>query len=314
MGRIPPIAIEESKMRKSMIAAVLLALGAVSPAYANLNVFACEPEWAALSTEIGGDKVSVYSATTGGQDPHQIQARPGLIARARNADISVCTGAELEIGWLPQILQQTSNQKIRPGAPGSFDASSFVNLLEVPSRLDRAEGDIHAAGNPHIQTNPANILAVAKPLAARFSELDPANAQTYAARLADFTMRWQAAMAKWQMQAAPLKGVPIAVEHQSWIYLENWLGLKRVVALEPKPGVPPSSGYLAQVVDTLQKTPAKMVIRAAYEDDRPALFISDKVHIPSVTLPYTVGGTEGAKTLFGLYDDTINRLLAAAKG
>jgi zinc/manganese transport system substrate-binding protein len=314
MGRIPPIAIEESKMRKSMIAAVLLALGAVSPAYANLNVFACEPEWAALSTEIGGDKVSVYSATTGGQDPHQIQARPGLIARARNADISVCTGAELEIGWLPQILQQTSNQKIRPGAPGSFDASSFVNLLEVPSRLDRAEGDIHAAGNPHIQTNPANILAVAKPLAARFSELDPANAQTYAARLADFTMRWQAAMAKWQMQAAPLKGVPIAVEHQSWIYLENWLGLKRVVALEPKPGVPPSSGYLAQVVDTLQKTPAKMVIRAAYEDDRPALFISDKVHIPSVTLPYTVGGTDGAKTLFSLYDDTINRLLAAAKG
>ena len=121
-------------------------------------------------------------------------------------------------------------------------------------------------------------------------------------------------MAKWQMQAAPLKGVPIAVEHQSWIYLENWLGLKRVIALEPKPGVPPSSGYLAQVVDTLQKTPAKMVIRAAYEDDRPSLFIADKAHIPSVTLPYTVGGTAEAKNLFSLYDDTINRLLAAAKG
>jgi len=314
MGRTRPTATEETIMRTSIIAALLLAVGAASPAYANLNVFACEPEWAALATELGGDKVSVYSATTGGQDPHQIQARPGLIARARNADISVCTGAELEIGWLPQILVQTSNQKIRPGAPGSFDASSFVNLLEVPSRLDRAEGDIHAAGNPHIQTNPANILAVAKPLAARFAELDPANAPTYAMRLADFTMRWQAAMAKWQTQAAPLKGVPIAVEHQSWIYLENWLGLKRVIALEPKPGVPPSSGYLAQVVDTLQKTPAKMVIRAAYEDERPSLFIADKVHIPSVTLPYTVGGTEGAKNLFTLYDDTINRLLAAAKG
>ena len=113
------------------------------------------------------------------------------------------TGAELEIGWLPQIVQQASNQKIRPGAPGAFEASSFVNLLEVPSRLDRAEGDIHAAGNPHIQTDPANILAVAKPLADRFAELDPANAQTYAARLADFTMRWQAAMARWQTQAAP---------------------------------------------------------------------------------------------------------------
>ncbi|HMI96378.1 MAG TPA: zinc ABC transporter substrate-binding protein [Micropepsaceae bacterium] len=301
-------------MRKSIIAALLLASGAASPAYANLNVFACEPEWAALATEIGGDKVSVYSATTGGQDPHQVQARPSLIAKARSADISVCTGAELEIGWLPAIIQQSASQKIRPGAPGAFEASSFVNLLEVPSRLDRAEGDIHAAGNPHIQTNPNNILAVAKPLAARFAELDPANAQTYSARLADFTTRWQAAMAKWQTQAAPLKGVPIAVEHQSWIYLENWLGLKRVIALEPKPGVPPSAGYLAQVVDTLQKTPAKMVIRAAYEDERPSLFISDKAHIPSVTLPYTVGGTDGAKNLFSLYDDTLNRLLAAAKG
>jgi zinc/manganese transport system substrate-binding protein len=314
MGRTRPTATEETIMRKSIIAALLLAFDAASPAYANLNVFACEPEWAALATEIGGDKVSVYSATTGGQDPHQVQARPSLIAKARSADISVCTGAELEIGWLPAIVTQSANQKLRPGAPSAVEAASFINLLEVPSRLDRAEGDIHAAGNPHIQTNPANILAVAKPLAARFAELDPANAQTYAARVADFTMRWQAAMAKWQTQAAPLKGVPIAVEHQSWIYLENWLGLKRVIALEPKPGVPPSAGYLAQVVDTLQKTPAKMVIRAAYEDDRPSLFIADKAHIPAVTLPYTVGGTDGAKNLFSLYDDTLNRLLAAAKG
>ncbi len=301
-------------MRKLLIGTVLLALGAASPAYANLNVFACEPEWAALATEIGGNKVSVYAATTGVQDPHQIQARPGLIARARNADISVCTGAELEIGWLPAILAQTSNQKIRPGAPGSFEASNFVNLLEVPARLDRAEGDIHAQGNPHIQTDPNNILKVAKPMADRFAQLDPANAATYAMRLADFTTRWQAALAKWQAQAAPLKGVPIAVGHLSWRYMEDWLGLKRIVALEPKPGVPPSSGYLAQVVDTLQKNPAKMVIRSAYEDDRPSLFIADRVHLKAVVMPFTVGGTPEAKDLFGLYDDTINRLLAGAKG
>lgn len=285
-----------------------------APALAVLNVFATVPEWGALIQELGGDKVNVYIATNALQDPHHVEAKPSLIARARSADLVVATGAELEIGWLPAIVQQSANQKLRPGAPSAVEAASFINLLEVPSRLDRAEGDIHAAGNPHIQTNPNNILAVAKPLAARFAELDPANAQTYAARLADFTMRWQAALAKWQAQAAPLKGVPVAVEHQSWIYLENWLGLKRVIALEPKPGVPPSAGYLAQVVDTLQKTPAKMVIRAAYEDDRPSLFIADKAHIPSVTLPYTVGGTDGAKTLFSLYDDTINRLLAAAKG
>lgn len=301
-------------MRSWIISAIFVSAVVATPARANLNVFACEPEWAALSTEIGGDKVSVYAATTGQQDPHQIQARPGLIARARNADIAVCTGAELEIGWLPQILTQTSNQKIRPGAPGAFDAASFIHLLDVPARLDRAEGDIHGQGNPHIQTSPLNILAVAKPLADRFSQIDPSNAQTYAARLADFTTRWQAAMTKWQADAAPLKGVPIAVEHLSWTYMENWLGLRRVAALEPKPGVPPSAGYLAQVVDTLEKNPVKMVIRAAYEDDRPSKFISDKLHIAAVVLPFTVGGTDGAKNLFSLYDDTISRLLAAAKG
>lgn len=297
-----------------MTAAVLLAFCTVSPARANLNVFACEPEWAALATEIGGDKVSIYTATTGSQDPHQVQARPSLIARARNADIAVCTGAELEIAWLPQIAQQTSNAKIQPGAPGYFEAARFVTLMEVPLRFDRALGDIHSQGNPHIQTNPNNVLLVAKPLADRFAQLDPANAQYFAARLADFMTRWRAALAKWQAQAAPLKGVPIAVEHQSWIYLETWLGLNRIVALEPKPGVPPSAGHLAEVVGTLQKSPAKMVIRAAYEDDRPALFIADKAHIPAVTLPYTIGGTDAAKNLFSLYDDTINRLLAALKG
>ncbi len=301
-------------MRKLMIGAVLLALGASGSAHANLNVFACEPEWGALATEIGGDRVSIYTATTGQQDPHQIQARPSLIARARDADITVCTGAELEIGWLPMVEQQTSNEKIQPGQPGAFEAASFVNLLEVPAVLDRAQGDIHAAGNPHIQTDPRNILAVAKPLADRFSQLDPANASTYAARLADFTTRFRAAIAKWQTQAAPLRGTPIAVQHTSWVYMENWLGLKRIIPLEPKPGVPPSSGYLAQVVETLQKTPAKMTIRAAYEDERPSQFISEKVGIPVVVLPFTVGGTDGAKDLFSLYDDTVARLLAGLKG
>jgi len=297
-----------------LAAAIAVLLGGISPAEATLNVFACEPEWAALATEIGGDKISAYAATTASQDPHQIQARPSLIARARNADMSICTGAELEIGWLPQIALQTSNPKIQAGAPTAMEAARFINLMEVPSRLDRAQGDIHAAGNPHIQTDPNNVLKVAKPLADKFAELDPTNAQFYQTRLADFTKRWQAALAKWQMQAAPLKGVPMAVEHQTWIYLETWLGLKRIIPLEPKPGVPPSAGHLAEVLQTLEKTPAKMVIRAAYEDPRPVQFIAEKAHIPAVTLPYTIGGTDAAKNLFSLYDDTINRLLAAMKG
>ena len=300
-------------MRKFLITAALGAVALATPAHANLNVFACEPEWGALSSEIGGDKVSVYTATTGAQDPHQIQARPSLIAKARTADVTVCDGAELEIGWLPMILQQAGNGKIAVGQPGAFDATSYVHLLEQPTRLDRAEGDIHAAGNPHIQTDPRMILPVAKALAARFAQLDGANAGYYAGRMTDFEKRWTAALAKWTAQAAPLKGVNIAVQHHAWIYMENWLGLHEVVPLEPKPGVPPSSGYLAEVLQKLQATPAKFVIRAAYEDDRPSAFISEHANIPAVTLPFTVGGTDGAKDLFSLYQDTVTRMLAGLK-
>jgi zinc/manganese transport system substrate-binding protein len=300
-------------MKKLIIGAALATLSLATPAYANLSVFACEPEWGALSTEIGGDKVSVYNATTGQQDPHQIQARPSLIAKARQADITVCDGAELEIGWLPLILQQANNAKIQPQAPGAFDATTFVPLLEQPISYDRALGDIHAAGNPHIQTDPRMMLPVAKALAARFAQLDPGNAAVYQSRLADFDKRWTAAIAKWTAQAAPLKGTPIIVQHHAWIYMERWLGLVEVAPLEPKPGVPPSSGYLAQVLQKLQGSPAKFAIRAAYEDDRPSAFISEHANIPAVALPFTVGGTEPAKDLFGLYDNTISLMLGALK-
>ena len=297
-------------MIRSLVLAMLLALGVASPTWA-MGVFACEPEWAALANEIGGDKVSTYTATTALQDPHQIQARPSLIAKARSADILVCTGSELEIGWLPAILTQAANKKIAPGEPGYFEASRYVVLLERPARLDRAEGDIHSGGNPHIQSDPRNMLTVGKAMSERFAQVDPANAALYRARYAAFAVKWQAALVRWQARAAPLRGQPIVVQHKTWIYLESWLGLRRVVALEPKPGVQASSGYLAQVLAVLAKTPAKMVIRSAYEDGRSSEFISQRAKIPAVVLPYTVGGTPGAKDLYSLYDDTLTRLLGA---
>jgi zinc/manganese transport system substrate-binding protein len=299
-------------MKRLFIAAAALfgAAAFATPASANLNVFACEPEWGALSTEVGGDKVNVYTATVGGQDPHQVQARPSLIARARTANVTVCTGAELEVGWLPLIIQQSGNNSISPGLPGAFDATSAVRLLETPASVDRSQGDIHAAGNPHIQTDPRMMIPVSRALAARFAQLDPANAATYRARQADFEQRMTVAIARWAQRAAPLRGVSIAVQHHSWVYLESWLGMHEVVPLEPHPGVPPSSGYLAQVLQRLQQTPARFVIRAAYEDDRPSAFISDRAHIPAVMLPFTVGGDPQATNLFTLYDDTITKLLA----
>src|SRR5438128_4548273 len=160
-----------------------------SPAHAALRVFACEPEWGALAQELGGNLVDVSVATSALQDPHQIQAKPSLIARARNADLVACTGAELEIGWLPVLLQQSGNAKVQAGQPGNFAAADFVRKLELPTQLDRSQGDVHASGNPHIQTDPRNIALVAAALGARFQQVDAAHASQYAQRQNDFSQR-----------------------------------------------------------------------------------------------------------------------------
>jgi len=291
-----------------------LALAVVAaPTLAALNVFATVPEWGALATELGGDKVSVYTATNALQDPHHVEAKPSLIARARTADLVVATGAELEIGWLPLVTQQAGNPKIQPGKPGYFEATSYVPLLEKAARLDRSEGDVHPGGNPHIQTDPRNIARVAGPLAARLAELDPANAAYYQARYKAFADRWTAAIANWEKQAAPLKGAPILVQHKAFTYLEAWLGLNEVAALEPKPGVEPTTAHLTEVLATLQRQPVKMVIRAAYQSDRASQWIAERAKINAVMLPFTVGGDDAAKDLYGLFDDTVARLLKGSQ-
>ena len=280
-------------------------------AHAALRVFACEPEWAALTQELGGNLVEVSSATSALQDPHQIQAKPSLIARARNADLVVCTGAELEIGWLPVLLQQAGNAKVQPGQPGNFAAADFVRKLDVPTQLDRSQGDVHAGGNPHIQIDPRNIAQVAAALGARLQQVDPANASEYARRQADFAQRWQQAIVRWAAQAAPLKGAPVVSQHKAFVYLYDWLGMKEVAVLEPKPGVEPTASHLQEVLATLKNTPARMVLYSAYQDPRPSEWLSKNAGIAAVKIPFTVGGTDTAKDLFGLFDDTVARLLAA---
>jgi zinc/manganese transport system substrate-binding protein len=301
--------------RPSFLASAALALSMLAaPAHAALKVFACEPEWAALTQELGGKLVDVSSATNAMQDPHQIQARPSLIARMRAADLVVCTGAELEIGWLPVLLQQSGNDKVQPGQPGNFAAADFVRKLEVPTSVDRSQGDVHAAGNPHIQTDPRNIAAVAPKLAARLQQLDPSHASQYAQQATAFEQKWQQAIAKWTAQAAPLRGLPVVSQHKAFAYLYDWLGLKEVAVLEPKPGVEPSPAHLQAVLATLKATPARMVVYSAYLDPKPSEWLSSNAGIPAVKLAFTVGGTDAARDLFGLYDDTVARLLAAAAG
>ncbi|HEX7889121.1 MAG TPA: zinc ABC transporter substrate-binding protein [Ramlibacter sp.] len=297
--------------RKSLFAAALLWL-ALLPAHAALRVFACEPEWAALAQELGGPLVEASSATTAQQDPHQIQARPSLIARVRNADLVVCTGAELEAGWLPLLLQQSGNAKVQPGQPGYFAAADQVRKLEIPASVDRAQGDVHAAGNPHIQTDPRNIATVAAALATRLQQVDAANAAKYQQQAAAFQQKWQQALARWTAQVAPLRGLPVVSQHKAFVYLYDWLGLKEVAVLEPKPGVEPSAAHLQSVLGTLKATPARMVLVAVYQDPRPSEWLSRNAGIPMVRLPFTVGGSDAAKDLVGLFDDSIARLLAAA--
>jgi zinc/manganese transport system substrate-binding protein len=309
-----PISFKGDTNMKFTIQHIVFLLLAVlaQPVSANLNVFACEPEWAALAQELGGSNVTAFSATSALQDPHQVQARPSLLAKARRANIAVCTGAELEIGWLPMIQRQAGNPKIQIGRLGYFRATDYIHMLEAPARLDRSEGDIHSLGNPHIQTDPRNFVPIAKMLVERMAQIDPANAATYTARYQDFSVRWQQAIDKWQEEAASLKGMPVVVHHKYWAYLENWLDLKEVATLEPKPGLPPSSAHLAEVLAQLQVQPARMIIRSAYQDPKASQWLSERAGIPAVMLPGTVGGTPEAKNLFSLFDNTIELLLKAA--
>jgi len=293
---------------------IALLLASVSwPALAALNIFACVPEWGSLAQELGGDKTSVYTATTALQDPHRIEARPSLIARARGADLVVCTGAELEVGWLPLVLAQSGNPRIQAGQPGYFEAAAVARLIDVPARVDRSMGDVHAAGNPHLHLDPRNISRVAKALAARMSALNAQNASYFIARELAFQARWREATARWEREAEPLKGLPLVVQHKDLSYLIAWLGMREVGTLEPKPGLPPSTAHLAGLLAALQRSPAKAVVRSAYQDPRAAEWLAQQASLPSVSLPYTVGGSAQATNLFGLYDDTIARLLAVAK-
>ncbi len=298
----------------SMMAASFFSVASSASANtAALNIFACEPEWGALAQALGGDRVSIYVATTAKQDPHQIQAKPSLLVQVRRANLVVCTGAELESAWLPLVLRQAGNGAVQPSSPGYFEAADYVQKLGVPVVLDRAAGDVHAAGNPHIHTDPRNIARIATALAQRLADIDPANAAFYQSRYRDFSTRWQAAIERWERAAAPLQGVVVVSHHSYFLYLDHWLGLNTVAQLEPKPGVPPTSAHLVSMQTLLQNQPARMILRGPYNSERPSAWLSERTKIPEVLLPGTVGGSDQAKDLFSLFDDTVARLLAALK-
>ena len=297
--------------RKLFILMMGVAVWLPLPTSAALRVFACEPEWAALVSELAGNLVKVDIAARPQQDPHYVQARPSLISKIRRADLLVCTGAGLEEGWLPVLLRKGNNRRILAGHPGHLMVSDSVQLKEKPVKLDRSEGDVHAAGNPHIQTDPRNMLPVAESISARLTKLDPDHADAYQQNLAGFRENWQTAIRQWEQKALPVKGKPLVVYHRSWIYLQDWLGLKEVAALEPKPGIPPGSRYLAEVINQTRAYPGLAVIHSQYQESKAIKWFAEKSGASVVLLPSTVGGTPAADNLYDWYEDIIARLLTA---
>ena len=276
-------------------------------AQTEVNLFACEPEWAALAEEIGGDKVEIFSATHAKQDPHYIRARPSLITKARHADLILCSGAGLEEGWLPVLLQKASAD-VQPGMAGYLMASEFVPMLEKPAMVDRSMGDVHPEGNPHVHLNPHNILLVAKELTKRLEFLNGVNASFYRSQLESFTSRWQQAITRWKAMTTDIKDTSVVVHHKSFSYLLDWLELKQVASLEPKSGIPPTSSHLEGLLQQLKTHPANVIIRTPYDPDDASEWLSEKTGTPALVLPYTIDGDAESSNLFALFDRSISLL------
>jgi zinc/manganese transport system substrate-binding protein len=286
---------------------VLLLLFAPFSAKA-IEVFACEPEWAALVQEIAAEYATITTATTAFQDPHMLQPKPSLIAATRRADLVVCTGADLEIGWLPLLLRRSGNPDIQPGNPGYFLAADFVRRLEIPASVDRSMGDVHPQGNPHVHLRPRNIERVAKALAERLIAIDPANGDSYSKNAEMFLKRWEKATDAWEERAASLAGMRLVSHHRSFSYLADWLDLDIVATLEPKPGIPASGAQLARLLEQLTPNPPDAIIRAPFENEKAARWLSDRLDVPVVELPYTAGGNDNAGNIFDLFSETIRLL------
>ena len=299
-----------SRIPIAAAAAAFVLAGAVlpSPAIAEVRVLACEPEWAALAEAIGGGDVVVHSATHGRQDAHYVRARPSLIAKVRRADVLFCSGAELESGWLPVLMQRGARHVIQPGQPGHIMAADHVAVLDRPETIDRSHGDVHPSGNPHVHLDPRNIEILASELVRRLERIDPDNADAYRSRLASFRADWAAAMEGWRSRVASLQGMKVVVYHEAWAYLLRWAGLTRVASLEALPGIPPSASHLQDVLEQSRGAGAEAILRAPYEPRDASDWFSARTGIPVVELPFTVGGHPQAGDLVSLFDITLKLL------
>lgn len=293
---------------KLLLSSALLTLS--HGALAQMNIFACEPEYAALAKELAPD-ARIYSATTAMQDPHQVQARPSLIAKMRQADLVICAGAELEVGWLPMLQMKAANVQVRSTDKGLFFAAEHVKTLDQMSNVDRSMGDVHSLGNPHVHFSPPRMLTIAQALTDKLIQLDEKQSAEYQQQLSRFSARWQLAMTQWQVKARSLQGMKVIAYHSSFRYLFDFANIEQVADLEPKPGLPPTSSHLASLLKRADNGDIAAIIIASYQNQRGANWLAEKSNLPVVVLPLSVGGNEQSNDLFSLYDSILDLLTQA---
>lgn len=290
-----------------LLTGLLLAL--LAPAVqAKLNVVATTPDLGAIAQEIGGAKVSVTTLAKPTEDPHFVDAKPSFILKLNRADALVEGGAELELGWLPALVNQARNSRIMPGAPGHVAGAQGVQLLEVPTLLDRAKGDIHAMGNPHYLNDPANARIVAQHLADTFSKLDPASAGTFRANLESFYGRLDARLREWTKLLAPYQGRAIAAYHNLWPYFGKRFGFRIELFLEPKPGIPPTPSHLAGVVAKMKAEKARVILVEPFQNRKTAEAVASNTSAVVLDMTQYPGGVKGTE---GGYLQLMDHLVAA---
>ncbi|MBH72029.1 MAG: zinc ABC transporter substrate-binding protein, partial [Pelagibacteraceae bacterium] len=260
--------------------------------------------------EIGGGKVKTFSATHAMQNPHYIRARPSLINKAVKADIIFCSGAGLEVGWLPLLLQKASGS-VQPGTEGYLMASDFVKVLEKTMVADRTMGDVHPEGNPHVHLNPHNISLIAKELTKRLELIDATNQSFYRSRLDNFILRWEEAINRWEKNSSDLKGMQVVIHHKTFSYLIDWLELTEVASLEVKPGIPPTASHLKGLLQQFKSKSPDVIIRTPFDPGDGSMWLSEKINTPAIIMPYTINGNDNSADLFALFENSINLLKGA---
>jgi zinc/manganese transport system substrate-binding protein len=301
---------------KSCKAAALafVALAATgSPVTAQMRVVATTPDLASVAREIGGDRVSVVALAKPTEDPHFVDAKPSFIVTLNRADALIEGGAELELGWLPPLLENARNGKIGAGAPGRIVASEGIRLLEIPSSFDRSKGDIHSLGNPHFMIDPVTVKIVARNIANHFAQIDPKNTATYNGNLARFNTRLDSKLAEWQKTLAPFRGAKIVTYHRDFIYLAQRFGLSIVDELEPKPGIAPSPAHLAQVIGEMKANNAKVILVQPFQNRKTAETVARQTGASVIDAPQQPGATSNTNSYFDMMDNLV-RSLASGLG